>query len=123
VSTVNSKKFQCGLSGAHANHPRRFCQLVLALCVIAQIVISFFFNQRGGHKSPQVPKLVNKFIGIKFKATGNIENGVNTLSYPTWDPNQAKPFIEQPLDDSNHSDQFSDLSFGSMSSATCGCSE
>ena len=73
--------------------------------------------------SPQATKLVNKFIGIMFKARENIDNDVNTFSYPTWDPTQTNPFLEQPLDDSNHSDQFSDLSFVSMSSVTSGLSE
>ena len=73
--------------------------------------------------SPQATKLVNKFIGIMFKARENIDNEVNIFSYPTWDPTQPNPFLEQPLDDSNHSDQFSDLSFVSMSSASSVCSE
>ena len=74
--------------------------------------------------SPQAAKLVNKFIGIMFKARENIDKGVNILTYPTWDPTQPNPFVEQPhLDDSNHSDQFSDLSFVSMSSTSSVCSD
>ena len=42
--------------------------------------------------SPQAAKLVNKFIGIMFNARENIDKGENILSYPTWDPNQPKPF-------------------------------
>ena len=68
--------------------------------------------------SPQAAKLINKFIGIMFKARENINNGHNILSYPTWDPTQPNPFIESTLDHSNCSDQFSDLSFVSVSSTT-----
>ena len=59
-----------------------------------------------------------------FKARENIDNGVDIPTYPTWDPTQPNPFLEQPLlDETNHSDQFSDLSFVSMSSESSGCAD
>ena len=72
--------------------------------------------------SPQAAKLVNKFIGIMFKARENIDNGENILSYPTWDPTQPNPFIDHSLDNTTDSEQFSDLSFVSVSSVTSDCS-
>ena len=72
--------------------------------------------------SPQAAKLVNKFIGIMFNAWENIDKGENILSYPTWDPNQTKHFLNHPIDDVNDSDLFSDLSFVSTSSMSGDCS-
>ena len=72
--------------------------------------------------SPQAAKLINKFIGIMFNARGNIDKGVNILSYPTWDPSKPNPFLNHPLDDANESDLFSDLSFVSTSSISGDCS-
>ena len=72
--------------------------------------------------SPQAAKLINKFIGIMFKARENIDNGENILSYPTWDPTKPNPFIDHTLDNSTDSEQFSDLSFVSVSSITSDCS-
>jgi hypothetical protein len=73
--------------------------------------------------SSEAAKLVNKFYGIMFKARENIDNELKILSFPTREttqPSKPNPFLEQPLDDRNHFDQFSDFSFVSMSN---GCSE
>ena len=68
--------------------------------------------------SPQAAKLVNKFIGIMFRARENIDKGINLLLYPTWDPMQANPFISNTLDISScSSETISELSMSFVSSS------
>ena len=68
--------------------------------------------------SPQAAKLVNKFIGIMFRARENIDKGINLLLYPTWDPMQANPFISNTLDVSScSSETISELSMSFVSSS------
>ena len=53
---------------------------------------------------PQIAKLVDKFIGLMFKARDEINSGTVSTEYPTWDPNLANPFkvYDVENDDETH---------------------
>ena len=42
--------------------------------------------------TPQAGKVVNKFIGIMFRARSDVDSGQGYRNYPTWEPNMANPF-------------------------------
>ena len=55
--------------------------------------------------TPQAGKLVNKFIGIMFRARSDIDSGKDYRNYPTWEPNLPNPFvIAHDIFDSNADD-------------------
>ena len=49
--------------------------------------------------TPQTAKLVDKYMGIMFKARADIDAGKPILEYPSWEPNQSNPFATCDEDD------------------------
>ena len=70
--------------------------------------------------TPQAGKLVNKFIGIMFRARSDIDSGNAYKNYPTWEPNLPNPFIiARDIFDSDADDDLEN-SFVSESSSSHG---
>ena len=52
----------------------------------------------------QAAKLVDKYIGIMFRAREEIDSGIIPNYYPTWSPNSENPFklYDTENDDETH---------------------
>ena len=48
---------------------------------------------------PQTAKLVDKYMGIMFKARADIDAGKPVIEYPSWEPNQPNPFAQSDAED------------------------
>ena len=63
--------------------------------------------------TPQTAKLIDKFLGIMFRARETIDSGDKPLEYPTWVPNTLNPFVNDDQDNESFYYNATDVTFAS----------